>query len=82
MKNQVYGPMYKVLLLNDNINRRRDVVQILTRIFEGMTIDEATVKMLEAHNHGRSIVRVCEQYKAEDYCTKLRQNGFLSLVEY
>lgn len=80
-KNKMYSPIYKVVLLNDNINRRRDVVQILTKVFDGMSTDEATEKMLEAHNYGSSIIRICEQYKAEDYCTQLRHNGFLSLVE-
>jgi hypothetical protein len=34
-------PIYKVLLHNDNYNRREYVVKILLKIIEGMTVDDA-----------------------------------------
>ena len=34
-------PIYKVLLHNDNYNRREYVVKILLKIVEGMTVDDA-----------------------------------------
>lgn len=34
-------PIYKVLLHNDNFNRREYVVKVLLKIVEGMTVDDA-----------------------------------------
>jgi hypothetical protein len=34
-------PIYKVLLHNDNYNRREYVVKVLLKIVEGMTVDDA-----------------------------------------
>jgi hypothetical protein len=38
-------PIYKVMLHNDNYNRREYVVKVLLKVVEGMTVDDAVVVM-------------------------------------
>ncbi|KAH7276511.1 hypothetical protein KP509_39G010100 [Ceratopteris richardii] len=75
------SPPYKVLLHNDNYNRREYVVQVLMKVIPGMTLDNAVNIMQEAHYNGLAVVIVCGQADAEDHCTQLRGNGLLSSIE-
>jgi ATP-dependent Clp protease adaptor protein ClpS len=38
-------PTYKVMLHNDNYNRREYVVKVLVKVVDGMTSDDAQQKM-------------------------------------
>ncbi|MCO5585954.1 hypothetical protein L7F22_039889 [Adiantum nelumboides] len=75
------SPPYRVLLHNDNYNKREYVVQVLMKVIPGMTLDNAVNIMQEAHHNGLAVVIICGQADAEDHCTQLRGNGLLSSIE-
>lgn len=74
-------PQYKVLLHNDNVNRREYVVQVLLKVVDGMTVDDAVNVMNEAHMEGVGLVVISPQEEAEKYCEGLRGHGLTSTVE-
>ncbi|KAI7837781.1 hypothetical protein COHA_008410 [Chlorella ohadii] len=74
-------PSYRVLLHNDNYNRREYVVQVLLKVVDGTTVDDAVNIMQEAHMNGLAMVTQCSQDKAEQYCENLRLNGLISTIE-
>lgn len=80
-KSRKMSPPYRVLLHNDNYNKREYVVQVLMKVIPGMTVDNAVNIMQEAHYNGMSVVIVCGQDDAEEHCTQLRGNGLLSSIE-
>ncbi|XP_048604497.1 ATP-dependent Clp protease adapter protein CLPS1, chloroplastic-like isoform X8 [Brassica napus] len=71
----------RVILHNDNFNKRKYVVQVLMKVIPGMTVDNAVNIMQEAHINGLAVVIVCAQADAEQHCMQLRGNGLLSSVE-
>lgn len=73
--------MYRVLLHNDNYNRREYVVQVLLKVVEGYTVDDAVNVMHEAHMNGLAMVTQCAQEDAEKYCEGMRNSGLISTVE-
>ena len=75
------SPPYRVILHNDDVNKREYVVQVLMKVIPGMTLDNAVNIMQEAHSNGLSVVIICAQADAEEHCMKLRNNGLLSSVE-
>ncbi|KAK1437968.1 hypothetical protein QVD17_03769 [Tagetes erecta] len=80
-KSRKMAPPYRVMLHNDNYNKREYVVQVLMKVIPGMTVDNAVNIMQEAHINGLSVVIVCGQPDAEEHCTQLRGNGLLSSIE-
>ncbi|MED6218696.1 ATP-dependent Clp protease adapter protein CLPS1, chloroplastic [Stylosanthes scabra] len=80
-KSRKTSPPYRVLLHNDNYNKREYVVQVLMKVIPGMTLDNAVNIMQEAHYNGMAVVIVCAQVDAEDHCMQLRGNGLLSSIE-
>lgn len=80
-KSRKMSPPYRVLLHNDNYNKREYVVQVLMKVIPGMTLDNAVNIMQEAHHNGLAVVIVCGQADAEDHCMQLRGNGLLSSIE-
>eukprot|EP00879_Flechtneria_rotunda_P000493 GHRR01000597.1.p1 GENE.GHRR01000597.1~~GHRR01000597.1.p1 ORF type:complete len:157 (+),score=35.42 GHRR01000597.1:200-670(+) len=74
-------PIYKVMLHNDNYNRREYVVKILLKTIEGLTVDDAVNVMQEAHETGVALVVACAQEQAETYVETLRLNGLISTME-
>ncbi|XP_076930783.1 ATP-dependent Clp protease adapter protein CLPS1, chloroplastic-like [Bidens hawaiensis] len=80
-KSKKMSPPYRVMLHNDNYNKREYVVQVLMKVIPGMTVDNAVNIMQEAHVNGLSVVIVCGQPDAEEHCTQLRGNGLLSSIE-
>ncbi|RZC24231.1 ATP-dependent Clp protease adapter protein CLPS1, chloroplastic isoform B [Glycine soja] len=80
-KSRKSAPPYRVILHNDNFNKREYVVQVLMKVIPGMTLDNAVNIMQEAHYNGLSVVIICDQADAEDHCTQLRGNGLLSSIE-
>ncbi|XP_009356351.1 ATP-dependent Clp protease adapter protein CLPS1, chloroplastic isoform X1 [Pyrus x bretschneideri] len=80
-KSRKTAPPYRVILHNDNFNKREYVVQVLMKVIPGMTLDNAVNIMQEAHHNGLSVVIICAQADAEEHCTQLRHNGLLSSIE-
>ncbi|KAL8474840.1 hypothetical protein ACS0TY_030591 [Phlomoides rotata] len=80
-KSRKMSPPYRVLLHNDNFNKREYVVQVLMKVIPGMTLDNAVNIMQEAHYNGMAVVIICAQADAEEHCTQLRGNGLLSSIE-
>ncbi|PIN00793.1 hypothetical protein CDL12_26704 [Handroanthus impetiginosus] len=80
-KSKKMSPPYRVLLHNDNYNKREYVVQVLMKVIPGMTVDNAVNIMQEAHYNGLSVVIICGQADAEEHCMQLRGNGLLSSIE-
>ncbi|XP_024195384.1 ATP-dependent Clp protease adapter protein CLPS1, chloroplastic [Rosa chinensis] len=80
-KSRQISPPYRVILHNDNFNKREYVVQVLMKVILGMTLDNAVNIMQEAHHNGLSVVIICAQADAEEHCTQLRHNGLLSSIE-
>ncbi|KAL6319492.1 hypothetical protein AAG906_014167 [Vitis piasezkii] len=80
-KSRKMSPPYRVLLHNDNYNKREYVVQVLMKVIPGMTLDNAVNIMQEAHHNGMSVVIICAQVDAEEHCMQLRGNGLLSSIE-
>mmetsp|Transcript_21100 Transcript_21100/g.40172 ORF Transcript_21100/g.40172 Transcript_21100/m.40172 type:complete len:169 (+) Transcript_21100:67-573(+) len=74
-------PNYRVLLHNDEFNKREYVVQVLLKVIPGMSVDIAVNVMQQAHMHGKACVITAPQEDAEDYCEGLRSNGLVSSVE-
>lgn len=74
-------PIYRVLLHNDNYNRREYVVQVLLKVVEGYTVEDAVNVMQEAHINGLALVTTCPQEEAERYCEGMRNSGLVSTVE-
>ncbi|XP_073007624.1 ATP-dependent Clp protease adapter protein CLPS1, chloroplastic [Typha latifolia] len=75
------APPYRVILHNDNFNKREYVVQVLMKVIPGMTLDIAVNIMQEAHYNGLAVVIICSQADAEQHCMQLRGNGLLSSIE-
>ncbi|KAG8379370.1 hypothetical protein BUALT_Bualt07G0081500 [Buddleja alternifolia] len=80
-KSKKMSPPYRVMLHNDNYNKREYVVQVLMKVIPGMTLDNAVNIMQEAHYNGLAVVIICAQADAEEHCTQLRGNGLLSSIE-
>ncbi|CAM8943610.1 unnamed protein product [Rhodiola kirilowii] len=80
-KSKKMSPPYRVMLHNDNYNKREYVVQVLMKVIPGMTVDIAVNVMQEAHVNGLAVVIICGQNDAEDHCMQLRGNGLLSSIE-
>ncbi|KAJ6718723.1 ATP-DEPENDENT CLP PROTEASE ADAPTER PROTEIN CLPS1 CHLOROPLASTIC [Salix purpurea] len=80
-KSKKMAPPYRVMLHNDNYNKREYVVQVLMKVIPGMTLDNAVNIMQEAHHNGLSVVIICTQADAEEHCMQLRGNGLMSSVE-
>jgi ATP-dependent Clp protease adaptor protein ClpS len=80
-KSRKMAPPYRVMLHNDNYNKREYVVQVLMKVIPGMTLDTAVNIMQEAHHNGLAVVIICTQVDAEEHCMQLRGNGLLSSVE-
>ncbi|KAE8124962.1 hypothetical protein FH972_019801 [Carpinus fangiana] len=80
-KSRKMSPPYRVLLHNDNFNKREYVVQVLMKVIPAMTLDNAVNIMQEAHYNGMAVVIICAQADAEEHCMQLRGNGLLSSIE-
>lgn len=75
------GPMYRVVLLNDNVNTVGDVTRALQHVFDDMSRDEASTKTRQAHTQGRAVLREMPQQTAEERCEQLRLQALKSSIE-
>lgn len=64
--------LWRVVVLNDPVNRMSYVVMVLRRVF-GFPEPEARRHMLEVHEKGRSIVWTGNREQAEAYLFALQQ---------
>ncbi|KAI8463267.1 MAG: ATP-dependent Clp protease adaptor protein ClpS-domain-containing protein [Monoraphidium minutum] len=80
-KARMKTPIYKVLLHNDNVNRREYVVKVLVKVVENLAMEHAMSVMQEAHESGVALVLACPQGQAEAYVEDLRLNGLVSTME-
>lgn len=74
-------PIYRVMLHNDNFNKREYVVRVLLKVIDELTVDDAVNVMQEAHISGVALVTACAQENAERYCQGLRNNGLTATME-
>ena len=72
---------YRVLLHNDDVNRREYVVRVLIKVVDGMCVEDAYQCMEEAHTNGVGVVACVDQPTAELYCERLRGSGLIASVE-
>ena len=75
------GALAQVLLHNDDVNRREYVVQVLLKVVDGMSMDDAIQVMSEAHQYGKAVCIVAPQPDAEDYCEQLRSHGLIASIQ-
>ena len=59
-------PLYKVLLHNDNVSTFDHVIQSVVRI-AALTVEDAVVKAIEAHETGVTLLLVTHLERAELY---------------
>lgn len=74
-------PPYHVILHNDDVNEMGYVVRALLRSVPGLSREQATAIMLEAHYHGQAIVTTCPLELAELYRDRLESYGLTASVE-
>jgi ATP-dependent Clp protease adaptor protein ClpS len=81
IQQQRIAPRYKVLLHNDEFHSMEFVVHTLVKCVPDITVDVATMVMLEAHNTGRGIITVCPFVEAAIYRDRLRSYTLGASVE-
>ena len=74
-------PPYSVILHNDDHHAMDFVVASLSKSVPGLTTQEATGIMLEAHNEGKAVVITCPLEHAELYRDRIRTFGLAATVE-
>lgn len=72
--------LWNVIVWDDPVNLMTYVVYVFQRLF-GWPREQATVKMLEVHQQGRSLVATEEREKAEHYVTRLHVYGLQATME-
>lgn len=66
------GKKHKLLLFNDNVNRREYVARILVQTIPELQQADAYVVMQKAHKQGMAVVGVWVFEIAEAYCAQLK----------
>lgn len=72
--------MWRVVVLNDPVNRMSYVVMVLRRVF-GFDEESARRHMLEVHESGRSIVWAGTREQAEAHVFALQQWHLTAIVQ-
>jgi ATP-dependent Clp protease adaptor protein ClpS len=71
---------WRVVVLNDPVNRMSYVVMVLRRVF-GFAEERARKHMLEVHEQGRSVIWSGTREQAEAYVFALQQWHLTALVQ-
>merc|ERR1712078_30348 len=74
------GKKFKLLLFNDNVNRREYVAKVLTTSVPDLTQADAYAIMQKAHKSGMAVVGIWVFELAEAYCDLLRAGGLIASV--
>lgn len=72
--------MWRVVMLNDPVNRMSYVVMVLRRVF-GFAEERARKHMLEVHEQGRSVLWSGTREQAEAYVFALQQWHLTAVVQ-
>lgn len=59
--------MYRLYIINDPVNRRERVIDVLLKTCQGLSFSRAYAAMQEAHENGKGLVLVIAQEIAEHY---------------
>lgn len=76
-----FPPYYKLYLHKFPYFEHGYVSTVIHKVIDGMTKEEANDKTTEAYLNGLSLLRVCPQEIAEDYCEKIRSKQIISTIE-
>jgi ATP-dependent Clp protease adaptor protein ClpS len=71
---------WNVIVWDDPVNLMSYVVYVFQKLF-GFTRQVATIKMLEVHEQGRSIVASVDREEAEYYVERLHLYGLQATME-
>ena len=71
---------YKLILFNDNVNRREYVARILVQTIPELQQADAYLVMQKAHKQGMAVVGVWVFEIAEAYCSNLKSGGLIASV--
>ena len=74
------GKKYKLLLFNDNVNRREYVARILVQNIPEMQQADAYLVMQKAHKQGMAVVGIWVFEIAEAYCAGLKSGGLIASI--
>ena len=74
------GKKYKLLLFNDNVNRREYVAKILVQSVPDVTSADAYKIMQQAHKSGLAVVGTWVLELCEAYCEQLQSGGLIASV--
>jgi len=74
------GKKWKLLLFNDNVNKREYVARVLVSSVPDFSQADAYKVMQKAHQNGMAVVGVWVFEVAEAYCDKLKQGGLIASV--
>jgi ATP-dependent Clp protease adapter protein ClpS len=74
-------PYYKLFLHKDIEFEHRYVSKVVSKVIEDMTIEEANDKATQAYLMGISLLRVCPQDIAVDYCERIRSQNVKTTIE-
>ena len=74
------GKKYKLLLFNDNVNRREYVAKVLVSTIPDYSQADAYVVMQKAHQSGMAVVGIWVYELAEAYCDQLKARTLICSV--
>jgi ATP-dependent Clp protease adapter protein ClpS len=75
-------PHYKLLLHKEiGVFDHQYVAKVVHKTIDGMSFEEACDKTTEAYLMGSSLLRICPQELAKDYCEKIRANKVMATIE-
>ncbi len=74
------GKKYKLLLFNDNVNRREYVARVLVQQIPEVNQADAYLIMQKAHKQGMAVVGIWVFEMAEAYCEGLKAGGLIASV--
>ena len=73
-------PPYKVLLHNDDVSTFEHVVESITRL-TALTVEEALLRTLEAHERGLTLLLVTHKERAELYADQFASRLLTVTIE-